>query len=71
MAEDIEQEHRVYVHAEINLEVLVAPCGLMSMRAAENAFTILMILINCAAGDDGAEDARFGELRGGNLGEIV
>ena len=43
----------------------------MSMRAGENTLKILMILINRAAGDDGAEDARLGELGGGNLGEIV
>ena len=32
---------------------------------------LLNSLINRTAGDDGAEGARFGELRGGNLGEIV
>jgi hypothetical protein len=71
MAEDIDQEPRVHVHAEMNLEVLAALGGLMSMRAAENALKILMNLINGAAGDDGAEDARLGELGGGNFGEIV
>ena len=40
-------------------------------KAAECASAISVILINRAAGDDRAEDARFGELRGGNLGEIV
>src|SRR5229473_1668850 len=28
-------------------------------------------LVDSAAANDGAEDARFGELRGGNLGEVV
>src|SRR5437016_1928816 len=40
-------------------------------KAAECASAISVILINRAAGDDRAEEARFGELRGGNLGEIV
>jgi hypothetical protein len=40
-------------------------------RAAQLAATKSVFLINCAAGDDGAEDARLGELGGGNLGEIV
>ncbi len=30
-----------------------------------------MLLIDTAPAGDGAEDARFGVLRGGNLGEIV
>ena len=40
-------------------------------KAAECASAISVILINRAAAGDRAEDARFGELRGGNLGEIV
>ena len=40
-------------------------------RAAQLAVPKSVFLINRAAGNDGAEDARLGELGGGNLGEIV
>ncbi len=41
------------------------------MRVARELGAHLLGAVNRAADDDGAHDARFGELRGGNLGEIV
>src|SRR5437879_10536360 len=44
---------------------------LAGRKAAECASAISVILINRAAGDDGTEDARLGELRWRHFGEIV